>query len=110
MFLEEKENTAEAKEASGKSGGKPQPRRTAQRRTAPKNANAAKGQEQHQENAGGQKAAAPQKSANTQKPKQVPAKSQKDGKALQSSPQRRQRRTAGASLRSFHWEALSRSA
>ncbi len=99
MFLEEKENTAEAKEASGKSGGKPQPRRTAQRRTAPKNANAAKGQEQHQENAGGQKAAAPQKSANTQKPKQVPAKSQKDGKSPAKQPSKASKKDGRGKLK-----------
>lgn len=99
MFLEEKENTAEAKEASGKSGGKPQPRRTAQRRTAPKNANAAKGQEQHQENAGGQKAAAPQKSANTQKPKQVPAKSQKDGKSPAKQPSKASKKDGKGKLK-----------
>lgn len=110
MFLEEKENTAEAKEASGKSGGKPQPRRTAQRRTAPKNANAAKGQEQHQENAGGQKAAAPQKSANTQKPKQVPAKSQKDGKSPAKQPSKASKKDGRGKLKIIPLGGLSRSA
>ena len=75
------------------------PRRTAQRRTAPKNANAAKGQEQHQENAGGQKAAAPQKSANTQKPKQVPAKSQKDGKSPAKQPSKASKKDGRGKLK-----------